>query len=189
MDTRDYNMKLECTDCPLCDAPGCFRRALIRALELGSSNYLPTNWRGFAEHFSIGVPASSPEELVDIWADKHPNRKQHTIRKVLEYAEAKQHNALLQDFNEILKGEVIFFFLVCIISSKVTAPQDAHVSLGLQVSFGSNTSMQGNNLFGQANMFLILYYPVIRDGSRSYNVITFGHVDQRNFHQTLLVYS
>ena len=94
-------------DCPLCDAPRCFRRALIGALELGSVNYLPTNWRGFAEHFSLGVPASSPEELVDYWADKHPNRRQHTIRKVLEYAEAKQHNTLLQEFNEILKGEVI----------------------------------------------------------------------------------
>ena len=47
-------------------------------------------------------------------------------------------------------------------------------------------SMQRNSLFGQANMFLILYYPVIRDGNRDYNVITF---DQRNFHQTPIVYS
>ena len=109
-DGLHLGVKLECTDCPLCDAPGCFRRALIRALELGSPNYLPTNWQGFAEHFGIGVPASSPEELVDIWADKHPNRRQHTIRKVLEYAEAKQHNALLQEFNKILEGEVIFLY-------------------------------------------------------------------------------
>ena len=98
-------------DCPLCDAPGCFRRALIRALELGSSNYLPTNWRGFAEHFSIGVPASSPEELVDIWADKHPNRRQHTIRKVLEYAVKKQHKFLLEEFDKLMTGKSATFSL------------------------------------------------------------------------------
>ena len=103
----DLGLKLECTDCPLCDAPGCFRTVLIRALELGSVNYLPTNWQGFAEYFSLGVSASSPKELVNHWTDKHPNRKQHTIRKVLEYAEAKQHNALLQDFKKVLKGEVL----------------------------------------------------------------------------------
>ena len=95
-------------DCPLSDAPGCFRRALIRALELGgSTNYLPTNWQGFAEYFSLEDSASSPKGLVNHWADEHPNHKQHTIRKVLEYAEAKQHNALLQDFNKILEGEII----------------------------------------------------------------------------------
>ena len=94
-------------DCPLCDAPGCFRRALIGALELGSTNYLPTNWQGFAEYFNLEDSASSPKELVNLWADKHQNHRQHTIRKVLEYAEAKKHNTLLQEFNSILKGEII----------------------------------------------------------------------------------
>ena len=110
-DGLHLGVKLECTDCPLCDAPGCFRRALIRALELGSPNYLPTNWRGFAEHFGIGVPASSPEELVDIWADKHPNRRQHTIRKVFEYAVKKQHKFLLEEFDKLMTGKSATFSL------------------------------------------------------------------------------
>ena len=125
MDTRDYNMKLECTDCPLCDAPGCFRRVLIRALELGSSNYLPTNWRGFAEHFSLGVPASSPEELVDIWADKHPNRKQHTIRKIFEYAVKKQHKFLLEEFDKLMTGKSATFSL-CLLTLLLPRPHPGH---------------------------------------------------------------
>ena len=104
-------VKLECTDCPLCDAPGCFRRVLIGALELGSVNYLPTNWRGFAEHFSLGVPASSPEELVDYWADKHPNRRQHTIRKIFDYAVKKQHKFLLEEFEKMMTGKLATFSL------------------------------------------------------------------------------
>ena len=98
-------------DCPLCDAPRCFRRALIGALELGSVNYLPTNWRGFAEHFSLGVPASSPEELVDYWADKHPNRRQHTIRKIFDYAVKKQHKFLLEEFEKMMTGKLATFSL------------------------------------------------------------------------------
>ena len=105
MDVKDYNLQA-CVDCPLCDAPGCFRRVLIRALELGSVNYLPTNWQGFAEYFSLGVSASSPKELVDHWADKHQNRRQHTIRKIFEYAVKKQHKLLLEEFHKVMTGNL-----------------------------------------------------------------------------------
>ena len=105
----DLGLKLECTDCPLCDAPGCFRRVLIRDLELGSVNYLPTNWQGFAEYFSLGVSASSPKELVDHWADKHSNRRQHTIRKIFEYAVKKQHKLLLEEFHQVMTGNLSTF--------------------------------------------------------------------------------
>ena len=96
----------DCKDCPLCEAPGCFRRALIRSLEPGAMNYLPTNWRGFAEYFSLGVAASSPEELVSHWADLHPNRKHHTIRRVFEFAEEKQHQLLQEEFDKVMRGKL-----------------------------------------------------------------------------------
>ena len=105
MDLRDYNLQA-CVDCPLCDAPGCFRRVLIRALELGSVNYLPTNWQGFAEYFSLEDSASSPKELVNHWADEHPNRRQHTIRKIFEYAVKKQHKLLLEEFHKMMAGSL-----------------------------------------------------------------------------------
>ena len=89
-------------DSPLCEAPESYRRALIGALE-------PTDGRGFAEHFDLQAAASSPEELVSQWADSHPDRKDHTIRKVFEYAEATQHDGLLQEFHEILRGELILY--------------------------------------------------------------------------------
>ena len=92
--------------CPLSKAPGCFRTALVRSLELADANFIPTNWRGFSEHFGLReLRARSAEELVDKWADMHPYRREHTLRKVVEYATSKDHRKLLDSFAQTLRGE------------------------------------------------------------------------------------
>lgn len=94
--------------CPLAKAPRCFRTALIRSLELGEGNFIPTNWRGFSDYFRLQeFKARSAEDLVEAWADRHPYKQEHTLQKVIEYAQSTQHAKLLQQFDQILKGECI----------------------------------------------------------------------------------
>jgi len=90
-------------DAPLCEAhTGRYRRALIGALKTAK-------WEDFANYFKLEVTAfSSPEELVNYWADSHPNHEHHTIRKLFKYAE-ETHLELLQEFHEILRSEYIIW--------------------------------------------------------------------------------
>lgn len=91
--------------CSLSEAPGCFRTVLVRCLELAEGNFIPTNWRGFSDHFGLReLKARSAEELVDKWANKHPYRHEHTLRKVVEYARSKDHRKLLDSFVRTLRG-------------------------------------------------------------------------------------
>lgn len=95
------------TDCPLFEAPSCFRFALIHSLENAATNYSPTNWKGFAEHFMLYVDGSltTPADLIHHWVDVHPNKNKHTISQVLKYANANQHRHLEQEFNRVLSGQ------------------------------------------------------------------------------------
>lgn len=87
-------------DSPLRVAPGRYRRALIGALKTAK-------WEDFANYFKLEVTAfSSPEELVNYWADSHPNHEHHTIRKLFKYAE-ETHLELLQELHELLRSECI----------------------------------------------------------------------------------
>ena len=91
--------------CPLGEAPGCFRTALVSCLELGEGNFIPTNWRGFSDHFRLReLRAHSAEELVELWASVHPYKHQHTLGKVVEYAQSKGHRKLLNCLVQTLRG-------------------------------------------------------------------------------------
>lgn len=97
-----------CLLCPLNEAPRCFKTALTRALELGEGNFIPTNWRGFSDYFRLQeLKGRSAEELVDVWADEHPFKHEHTLLKVVEYAQNTGHVKLLQLFKETFKGNFI----------------------------------------------------------------------------------
>ena len=95
-------------DCPLFEAPICFRFALIHSIENAATNYLPTNWKGFADHFMLSVDASifTPADLIHHWVDKHQNKQRHTISRVLEYAVANHHKHLEQEFDRVLSGKI-----------------------------------------------------------------------------------
>lgn len=96
-----------CLLCPLNEAPRCFKTVLTRALELGEGNFIPTNWRGFSDYFRLQeLKTRSAEELVDVWADEHPFKHEHTLLKVVEYAQSTGHVKLLQLFKETFKGNL-----------------------------------------------------------------------------------
>ena len=102
--------------CSLSDAPGCFRTVLVRSLELAEGNFIPTNWRGFSEHFGLReLRARSAEELVDKWANRHPYRREHTLRKVVDYARSKDHRKLLDSFVHTLRGESQLYLSFCLL--------------------------------------------------------------------------
>ena len=97
-------------DCPLSAAPTCFRWALVRALELGGDNYLPSNWKGFAEFFRINlemISALSAQDLVAFWADRHPSHHTNTLHKVFEFAKSSKHQVLLESFSRVLQGKLV----------------------------------------------------------------------------------
>ena len=97
----------KCLQCPVNKAPRCFKTVLVRCLELGESNFIPTNWRGFSDYFRLQeLKARGAEELVEAWADRHPYRDEHTLLKVVEYAENARHVRLLQHLKQTLKGEL-----------------------------------------------------------------------------------
>ena len=87
-------------------APECFKSTLVRALELGEDNFVPTNWRGFSDYFHLqALQESGAQCVVDAWANRHPCRQQHTILKVMEYARSTEHRKLLQSLEQVLKGK------------------------------------------------------------------------------------
>ena len=97
--------------CPLYKAPRCFKTVLVRWLELGESNFIPTNWRGFSDYFKLHEHnARSADELVEVWAVKHPYRREHTLLQVVAYARSTQHVKLLHHFHQALQGE---FLMMC----------------------------------------------------------------------------
>ena len=102
--------RLDCVDCPLCEAPGCFQAAVVRSLETGGANYLPTNWHGFSEYYKCGSSNSmsaggaTAEKLVQFWAHTHPNHLTHTIRSVMDYAKHSEHRKLMEALDKALKG-------------------------------------------------------------------------------------
>ncbi len=96
-------MVVDPANCSLSEAPVCFRYALMRSLEGASSDYTPTNWRGFAEYFMLKL-TSTPEELVVYWTDHHPNKHTHTINSVMHFARHSHHNVLLQKMKQLLTG-------------------------------------------------------------------------------------
>ena len=92
--------------CPVNRAPRCFKTVLVRCLELGAGNFIPTNWRGFSDYFRLQeLKARGAEELVEAWADRHPYKHEHTLLKVAEYAQSAIHVRLLQHLEQTLKGE------------------------------------------------------------------------------------
>ena len=96
----------KCLRCPLNRAPWCFKTILTRALELGESNFIPTNWRGFSDHFNLQrLAARGAEELVEAWANRHPYKHENTLHKIVEYAKSTDHRKLLHDFQIALRGE------------------------------------------------------------------------------------
>ena len=92
--------------CLMCDAPICFRLSLTRCLEQPAQGYSPTNWRGFAEHFSVRVEQwmMGPEDVVRYWVELHPSCHRHTIAIVMEYAAAREHRRLQQEFTKYIDG-------------------------------------------------------------------------------------
>lgn len=95
------------TECPMVEAPSCLRWALIRVLELGGSNYLTTNWVGFAEYFRIDskqLGLRTARELVGYWIDQHPSFHSNTVQKVIQFARERNHQKLLKTFREIVQG-------------------------------------------------------------------------------------
>jgi hypothetical protein len=97
-----------CLQCPLSEAPGCFKAVLVRSLEPGEGNFIPTNWRGFSDYFSLQTAgARSAEEVVGAWASGHPYRHEHTLGKVVEYARSTGHRKLLNSLVLALKGEPV----------------------------------------------------------------------------------
>lgn len=108
-DILSWPSSQKCLQCPLYEAPRCFKTVLTRALELGEGNFIPTNWRGFSDYFRLEqLKARSAEELVDAWTDKHLFRDEHTLLKVVEYARSTRHVKLLQIFKETIKG--VFYY-------------------------------------------------------------------------------
>ena len=92
--------------CPMCAAPACFRLTLTRCLEQPAHGYSPTNWRGFADHFSLRVEQGmGPEDVVRYWVELHPCCHRHTIAMVMEYAEAWEHRRLQQEFTKHINGK------------------------------------------------------------------------------------
>ena len=92
--------------CPMCEAPACFRFTLIRCLERPAHEYSPTNWRGFAEHFGLALEqGTGPEDVVCYWVESHPNSYRHTIAMVMEFARAKEHRVLQQEFAQLISSE------------------------------------------------------------------------------------
>ncbi len=97
------------TSCPMREAPSCLRWALIRTLELGGSNYLPTNWMGFAEYFRINLEQmelTSAEEVIGYWVDWHPSCHSNTVCKVFKFARDQGHQKLLEIFDTLVQGEM-----------------------------------------------------------------------------------
>lgn len=96
----------KCLQCPLSKAPECFQSTLVRALELGEDNFVPTNWRGFSEHFHLqALQVTGAQSVVDTWANRHPCWQENTILKVIEYARSTEHRRLLQSLEQALKGK------------------------------------------------------------------------------------
>lgn len=99
--------------CPMCEAPACFKFALTHCLERPAHGYSPTNWRGFAEHFTLGLEqGTGPEDVVCHWVESHPNSHRHTIAMVMEYAKAREHRCLLQEFSRLISSEYNNFILI-----------------------------------------------------------------------------
>ena len=95
--------------CPLHRAPRCFRAVLVRSLELGEGNFIPTNWKGFCDYFGLQeLKAGGAGELVDAWTDRHPYRAEHTLLKVVEYAHSTKHAKLLQSLGKAMQREPVF---------------------------------------------------------------------------------
>lgn len=109
-------MVVDPADCSLSEAPVCFRYALIRSLEGASSDYAPTNWKGFAEFFVLKL-TSTPEELVTYWIDHHPNRQTHTIKAVMHFARHSHHNVLLGKLEQLVTGMYMYNRLLMVIYS------------------------------------------------------------------------
>ena len=99
------SLRKDCLHCPLSRAPKCFRICLVRALELGENNFLPTNWRGFSDFFHLQGEASGAEEAVEVWADRHPHRDRHTLQQVVDYAQKINHVKLLRSWQQALRSE------------------------------------------------------------------------------------
>ena len=92
--------------CPMCEAPACFRFTLTRCLEQPAHGYSPTNWRGFADHFTLGLEqGAEPEDVIRYWVESHPNHHRHTIAVVMAYAEAKEHRRLQEAFSRLISSE------------------------------------------------------------------------------------
>ena len=92
--------------CPIYRAPRCFRTVLVRSLELGERNFIPTNWKGFCDYFNLQeLKADCANELVEGWIDRHPYKHKHTLLHVVEYAQSTQHVKLLQYLQKTLQGE------------------------------------------------------------------------------------
>ena len=92
-------------NCPLNEAPGCFKSSLIDALEPGGRLYLPTNWMGFKHYFCPNAPSQSAEDVVHYWADSPAYHETCTLAKVLEFANATHHQKLLEAYDQALRGK------------------------------------------------------------------------------------
>lgn len=91
----------------MCEAPACFRFTLTRCLERPAHDYSPTNWRGFAEYFTLGVKQGmEPGDLVSYWVESHPNCHRHTIAMVMKFAKAREHRVLQDEFAKLVSGEL-----------------------------------------------------------------------------------
>ena len=96
-------------DCPIAEAPGCFRHTLIRALELGkSAGCIPTGLDGFVDYFCRGCilkAGPSAQEIVDHWIRDHPRIA--LIREVISFATEVGNKMLSDDFNQLLQGNYL----------------------------------------------------------------------------------
>ena len=92
-------------DCPLYKAPPCFSRRLEELLSTRSR--CETNcpdWKQFTLHFNINIPVGEIG-VVRYWVNGHHNKDEHTIQRVMDFAEKEGHPPLLHQFQYLIEGK------------------------------------------------------------------------------------
>ena len=48
---------------------------------------------------------TGPEDVVRYWVESHPNCHKHTLAMVMEYAKAREHRLLQEEFSRLISSE------------------------------------------------------------------------------------
>ena len=99
-------------ECPLYKAPPCFSRRLEELLSSRScceTNY--PDWKQFTRHFKINIPVGEIG-VVRYWVNGHRNKNEHTIQRVLDFAEKEGHPPLLHQFQDLIEGKLEYSVMI-----------------------------------------------------------------------------